>query len=439
MAQLNETHDPSLRSWVDSANQPDGDFPIQNLPFAAFRRADTREAFRIGVAIGDQIVDIAIARAGGAFSGEAAQAAVACEQPTLNKLMALGADAWSSLRRALSRALRDGAAHAERVRASLVAQAKAEYAVPASIGGYTDFYTSIHHATSVGKLFRPDNPLLPNYKWVPIGYHGRVSSIGVSGQAFHRPRAQILPQGESVPIVAPSKRLDYELELGIFVGTGNALGHPIVLSEANRHVFGLVLLNDWSARDVQPWEYQPLGPFLSKNFATTVSPWVVTLEALAPYRAPRIRPESDPQPLPYLDSPADRDGGALDIELEVLLETATMRANGDAPFSLARANYRDAYWTIAQLVAHHTVNGCNLAAGDLLGTGTLSGPRPEQAGSLLELTVGGKQPLKLVNGESRLFVEDGDAIIMRGWCARKGCARIGFGNVTAQVLAPVNQ
>jgi fumarylacetoacetase len=439
MTQLNETHDPALRSWVESANRPDGDFPIQNLPFAAFRRAGTRETFRIGVAIGDQLVDIATARAGGAFSGEAAQAAVACEQSTLNKLMGLGPVAWSHLRSALSRSLREGAIHAERVRASLIPQAKAEYTVPASIGGYTDFYTSVHHATAVGKLFRPDNPLLPNYKWVPIGYHGRASSIGVSGQAFHRPRAQILPQGESVPVVAPSRRLDYELELGIFVGTGNALGQPIALREAERHVFGLVLLNDWSARDVQPWEYQPLGPFLSKNFATTVSPWVVTLEALAPYRAPRVRPESDPQPLSYLDSPADRDAGALDIELEVLIETATMRAKGDAPYSLSRSNYRDAYWTVAQLVAHHTVNGCNLAPGDLFGTGTLSGPRPEQAGSLLELTVGGKQPLRLCNGEGRTFLEDGDAVIMRGWCARKGCTRIGFGSVTAQVLPAINQ
>jgi len=439
MAQLNETHDPALRSWVDSANLPDSDFPIQNLPFAAFRRAGTREAFRIGVAIGDQIVDIAAASAGGAFSGEAAQAAVACEQPTLNKLMVLGPDAWSSLRLALSRTLREGAAHAERVRASLVAQAKAEYTVAASIGGYTDFYTSVHHATSVGKLFRPDNPLLPNYKWVPIGYHGRASSIGVSGQAFHRPRAQILPRGERAPIVAPSKRLDYELELGIFVGTGNALGHPIALSEAERHIFGFVLLNDWSARDVQPWEYQPLGPFLSKNFATTVSPWVVTLEALAPYRAERVRPASDPQPLAYLDSPADRAEGALDVELEVLIETATMRAKREAPVSLSRSNYRDAYWTVAQLVAHHTVNGCNLAPGDLFGTGTLSGPRPDQAGSLLELTVGGTQPLELPGGERRTFLEDGDAVIMRGWCAREGRARIGFGSVTAQVLPAINQ
>jgi fumarylacetoacetase len=439
MARLNETHDPELRSWIESANQADSDFPIQNLPFAAFRRTGTPEAFRIGVAIGDQILDMGAACAAGTFSGETAQAAVACDQPALNKLMALGADAWSSLRLALSRALRQGAANTERIRASLVPQARAEYALPATIGGYTDFYTSVHHATAVGKLFRPDNPLLPNYKWVPIGYHGRTSSIGVSGQLFHRPRAQVLPAGQSVPIVAPTKRLDYELELGFLIGTGNPFGRPIPLSEAQRHVFGVVLLNDWSARDVQAWEYQPLGPFLSKNFATTVSPWVVTLEALAPYRTACLRPETDPQPLPYLDSPEDRSEGALDIALEVLIETATMRAQGGGPFSLSRSNYRDAYWTIAQLVAHHSVNGCNLAPGDLLGTGTLSGPRPDQAGSLLELTAGGKQPVKLRNGEQRTFLEDGDAIVMRGWCAREGRARIGFGDVVAQVLPALTQ
>jgi len=373
-------------------------------------------------------------RATGAFSGEVAPAAVLCEQPTLNKFMLLGPDAWSSLRLALSRALRQGAGHEERVRASLLPQAKAEFALAAAISGYTDFYTSVHHATAVGKLFRPDNPLLPNYKWVPIGYHGRVSSIGVSGQAFHRPRAQVLPQGESVPVVAPSRRLDCELELGIFIGTGNRLGRPIPIGEAEKHVFGITLLNDWSARDVQPWEYQPLGPFLSKNFATTLSPWVVTLEALAPYRVARVRPQTDPQPLPYLDSPADRSEGAFDIELEVLIETAAMRAKGEAPVSLAHSNYRHAYWTIAQLVAHHTINGCNLAPGDLFGTGTLSGPNPDEAGSLIELTAGGKQPLKLRNGEERTFLEDGDAIVLRGWCARAGRPRVGFGEVTGVVL-----
>ncbi|HTT13147.1 MAG TPA: fumarylacetoacetase [Burkholderiaceae bacterium] len=434
MVRLNETHDPALRSWVDSANRSDSDFPLQNLPFAAFRRAGTREQFRIGVAIGDQIVDVAAAQGAAAFSGEAAQAAVACAQPTLNRLMALGPGAWSILRLALSRALRQGAEHKERLRAGFVAQAHAEFALPAAIGGYTDFYTSIHHATAVGKLFRPDNPLLPNYKWVPIGYHGRVSSIGVSRQSFHRPRAQLLPPGESVPIVAPSRRLDYELELGIFIGTGNPLGHPVAMEAAEQHVFGITLLNDWSARDVQPWEYQPLGPFLSKNFATTISPWVVTLEALAPYRAAWSRPEDDPQPLPYLDSAGNRAEGAFDIELEVLIETAAMRAQKLAPVTLARSNYRHAYWTVAQLVAHHTVNGCNLGAGDLLGTGTLSGPQPEEAGSLLELTAGGKRPLALPNGEQRTFLEDGDAVILRAWCGHEGRPRIGFGEAAGEVL-----
>ena len=439
MAQLNETHDPGLRSWVESANRPGSDFPLQNLPFAAFRRAGSRESFRIGVAIGDQIVDVAAAQGAGAFSGEAAHAAVACEQPTLNRLMALGPGAWSSLRNALSRALRHGADHKERLRAGFVAQANAEFTVPANVGGYTDFYTSIHHATAVGKLFRPDNPLLPNYKWVPIGYHGRVSSLGVTGQTFRRPRAQILPQGESVPIVAPSRRLDFELELGIFIGIGNALGQPIPIETAEQHVFGMTLLNDWSARDVQPWEYQPLGPFLSKNFATTISPWVVTLDALAPYRTAWSRPDGDPQPLPYLDAPANRANGAFNIELEVQIQTEAMRAQKVAPATLARSNYRHAYWTVAQLVAHHTVNGCNLGPGDLLGTGTLSGPAPNEAGSLLELTAGGKQPLTLPNGEQRTFLEDGDTIVLRAWCMQQGSVRIGFGEATGLVLPAAEQ
>ena len=439
MAQVNETHDPGLRSWVESANRPGSDFPLQNLPFAAFRRAGSRESFRIGVAIGDQIVDVAAAQGSGAFSGEAAHAAVACEQPTLNRLMALGPGAWSSLRNALSRALRHGADHKERLRAGFVAQANAEFTVPANVGGYTDFYTSIHHATAVGKLFRPDNPLLPNYKWVPIGYHGRVSSLGVTGQTFRRPRAQILPQGESVPIVAPSRRLDFELELGIFIGTGNALGQPIPIETAEQHVFGMTLLNDWSARDVQPWEYQPLGPFLSKNFATTISPWVVTLDALAPYRTAWSRPDGDPQPLPYLDAPANRANGAFNIELEVQIQTEAMRAQKVAPATLARSNYRHAYWTVAQLVAHHTVNGCNLGPGDLLGTGTLSGPAPNEAGSLLELTAGGKQPLTLPNGEQRTFLEDGDTIVLRAWCMQQGSVRIGFGEATGLVLPAAEQ
>jgi fumarylacetoacetase len=437
MTHLNETHDPALRSWVQSANRAEGDFPIQNLPFAAFRRAGADEAFRIGIAIGDQILDIAAARSAGAFSaaafgGEVAPAAAACAKPTLNALMALGPSAWSSLRLALSRGLRQGPSYADRLSPFLVPQSAAEYAVAATIGDYTDFYTSIYHAASVGRLFRPDNPLLPNYKWVPIGYHGRASSIGVSGQIFRRPRGQILPPGEDSPRLAPTRRLDYELELGVFIGTSNALGEPIAIEDAESHVFGLVLLNDWSARDLQSWEYQPLGPFLSKSFATTISPWVVTLEALAPYRAQWTR-AGDPQPLPYLDSAANRAEGAFDIQLEVLIETAAMRAQGRAPMRLSRSGFKHAYWTIAQMVAHHTINGCNLQPGDLLGTGTQSGPAPEEAGSLLELTGGGKVPIALPAGETRTFLEDGDAIVLRGWCERDARPRIGLGEARGLV------
>jgi fumarylacetoacetase len=345
--------------------------------------------------------------------------------------MAAGPHAWSALRLALSRLLRSEAIPRPQ---ALVAQADAQFALPAQIGDYTDFYTSIHHATTVGKLFRPDNPLLPNYKWVPIGYHGRSSTIGVSGQAFRRPRGQVRAANDLEPSFGPSGRLDYELEVGIFVGGGNAQGEPIEAAEAESHVFGLCLLNDWSARDLQAWEYQPLGPFLSKNFASTISPWIVTLEALAPYRAAWQRDADDPQPLPYLDYAGLRGGGGFDIELEVLLETEDMRRDGQAPARLSQSNFRHSYWTVAQLLAHHTVNGCAMRAGDLLGSGTQSGPGAEEAGSLLELTVGGKQPLTLPNGQTRLFLEDGDRIVMRGWTARDGLPRIGFGEVAGTVL-----
>jgi len=435
MTLLNETHDPALRSWVASAHAAGTDFPIQNLPFAIFRRRGTLEAFRGGVAIGDQILDLAAAAQTDVFSGAAAQAAQAGAQDTLNALMALGAPAWSALRLALSRALREGAGEQARLAACLVPQSEAEYGVPARIGDYTDFYTSVHHATNIGRQFRPDNPLLPNYKWVPIGYHGRASSIGVSGQAFHRPVGQTMPPGATQPVLGPSQRLDIELELGIFIGTGNALGEPVAIGQAESHVFGICLLNDWSARDLQAWEYQPLGPFLAKNFATTVSPWVVTLEALAPYRLPFTRPEGDPQPLPYLDSDANRDQGAFDIELQVGLTTPQMREAGQDAATICRTSYRHAYWTVAQLVTHHTVNGCNLQPGDLLGTGTLSGPTLQEAGALIELTVGGKQPIALPNGEQRTYLQDGDAVVIRGWCEKAGAARIGFGECVGTVLA----
>ena len=437
LSDLNETHDPALKSWVPSANDPAGDFPIQNLPFGVFRRRGQNDAFRVGVAIGDQILDVGLAQNAGAFSGPAARAAAACMAPTLNPFMAMGRVAWSALRTGLSLILRDGSPLAERLQGCLVPQSHAELALPAHVGDYSDFYASIHHATSVGKLMRPDNPLLPNYKWVPIGYHGRASSIRVSGFEFHRPFGQVLAPGAHAPVLSPSRRIDYELEIGIFIGAGNELGKRIAIADAESHVFGLCLLNDWSARDIQTWEYQPLGPFLAKSFATTISPWIVTLEALAPHRAAWHRPDGDPQPLAYLESPVLRDTGAFDIELEVAIETAAMREEGRPPQRLSRSNFRHAYWSVAQMVAHHTVNGCNLEPGDLLGSGTQSGPAPEEAGSLLELTVGGKEPLALESGEKRMFLEDGDAVIIRGWCEKSGFARIGFGELVGRVAPAI--
>ncbi|HUN75689.1 MAG TPA: fumarylacetoacetase [Steroidobacteraceae bacterium] len=440
---LNETHDPGLRSWVETAQVPGTDFPIQNLPFGVFRRAGSAEALRGGVAIGDQILDLGAAVATGAFGQAsvgvaAARAVAAAAQPTLNELMGSGAEAAAALRLMLSRALRRGSAQEAALRSCLVPQSGAEHALPARIGDYTDFYASIHHAMAVGRLFRPDNPLLPNYKWVPVAYHGRSSSIGVSGQAFARPVGQILAGGSAVPTVAPSARLDYELELGAFVGRGNAAGERIAASEAESHLFGLCLLNDWSARDIQAWEYQPLGPFLAKSFATTLSPWVVTLEALEPYRLPWSRSPTDPQPLPYLDFPDLRSRGALDIQLEACVQSEAMRRTAHAPHRLSRSSFKHSYWTLAQMVAHHTVSGCNLQPGDLIGTGTQSGPAPQEAGSLLELTRSGAQPLTLPSGETRRFLEDGDSIILRAWCERAGAARIGFGEAAGRVLPARN-
>ncbi len=377
MASLNETHDPALRSWVASAKTADTDFPIQNLPLAVFRRRGTSEVFRGGVAIGEQIVDLAAAVARGVFNGNAFQPAQAAAGDSLNVLMALGPPASSALRLALSRALREGSPARSLLEPCLVAQVDAEYTLPARIGDYTDFYTGIYHATTVGKLFRRDNPLLPNYKWVPIGYHGRSSSIVVSGTPIRRPSGQTKGTAEE-PLFGPSQKLDYELELGFLIGTGNALGEPIAIEDAEHHLFGVALLNDWSARDIQPWEYQPLGPFLSKNFGSTLSPWVVTMEALAPFRAPLTRPAGDPAPLPYLNAAQDRARGALDIELEVWLQTASMRDAGQSAVRLTRSNTSEAaYWTPAQLVAHHTSGGCNLQPGDLFGSGTLSAPDPD--------------------------------------------------------------
>jgi fumarylacetoacetase len=421
MTALNATHDPKLRSWVASANEAGNDFPIQNLPFGRFRAAGSSDTFRIGVAIGDQVLDL---RATGLVDTD-----------DMNVLMNASVKDRQALRAALSAGLAEGSDKQAAWSKALLAQGKAEMTVPCRIGDYTDFYTGIHHATTIGKLFRPDQPLMPNYKWVPIGYHGRASSIGVSGQVFKRPQGQTKAPDAATPSFGPSKRLDYELELGFLVGQGNALGEPIAIGEAEDHLFGVTLLNDWSARDLQAWEYQPLGPFLAKNFASTLSPWIVTTEALAPFRAKFERPAEDPQPLPYLDSPANRESGALDITLEVLLQTAKMRAEGVAPVRLTRGNTTEAaYWTAAQLITHHTVNGCNLQPGDLLGSGTLSGPKPDEAGSLMELTLGGKQPITLPNGEKRTFLEDGDTLVMRGYCERIGAVRIGLGEVSGTVV-----
>ena len=434
MISINETHDPKLVSWVVSANGGNVDFPIQNLPFGVFRRKGSSESFRGCVAIGDQVLDLAAVVKSEVLPTKAQDAALACAASALNAFMAMGPDAWSTLRLALSRALRDGASEAAALRACLMPQSDVEYAVPARIGDYTDFYTSVHHATAIGRQFRPDNPLLPNYKWVPIGYHGRSSTIGISGQQFHRPQGQTMPPGSDTPVFGPSKRMDYELEVGVFIGVGNPMGHPIPIADADRHLFGMCLLNDWSARDIQGWEYQPLGPFLSKNFASVLSPWIVTFEALAPFRVAFARPAGDPQPLPYLDSPAEREGGAYDVQLDVFLETETMRRAGAAPQRLSHTSFRHAYWTVGQLLAHHTVNGCQLNPGDLFGSGTASGPTAEEAGSLVELSIGGKQPIVLASGESRAFLEDGDTVILRAWCEKSGASRIGFGECRGTVL-----
>jgi fumarylacetoacetase len=434
MTEVNETHDPNLRSWVGAAQAAGTDFPIQNLPFGVFRRKGSRDSWRGGVAIGDQVLDLAALAVAAPFAGLAAEALRAGAGEKLNALMGLGAPAWSALRLALSRALRSGAAEEKTLARCLVPATEVEHEVPARIGDYTDFYTSIHHATNIGRQFRPDNPLLPNYRWVPIGYHGRSSSIGISGQSFRRPVGQTLPPGATEPTLGPSKRLDIELELGIFVGSGNAQGEPIPIAQAERHVFGLCLLNDWSARDLQAWEYQPLGPFLSKNFATTLSPWIVTLEALAPFRAPLERAQGEPAPLAYLDAPELRRNGALDIQLAVELLTPRLRQAGGPGATITRTSYRHAYWTVSQMVTHHTVNGCNLLPGDLFGSGTLSGPTLDQAAALIELTQGGKNPLQLPGGETRSWLEDGDTVILRGWCEKEGAARIGFGECVGTVL-----
>ncbi|THG86411.1 fumarylacetoacetase [Pseudomonas sp. A-1] len=423
-------------SWIASANGH-ADFPLQNLPLGIF--SPQGQAPRGGVAIGERILDLKVACEAGLFEGEAKAAAEAASGDCLNAFFALGAPARRALRAALSELLAEGSPAQAQMEALgdalLPAMAACQLQLPAKVGDYTDFYVGIHHANNVGRLFRPDNPLLPNYKHVPIGYHGRASTVCVSGTPVRRPLGQTLPPGQEAPSFGPSKRLDYELELGIWIGEGNAMGEAIAIGEAGEHVAGFCLLNDWSARDVQAWEYQPLGPFLAKNFASTVSAWVVMPEALEPFRtAQPARPDGDPQPLPYLLDAQDQARGAFDIELEVLLLTAAMREQGLAPQRLALSNTRHMYWTVAQMVAHHSVGGCKLQPGDLFGSGTLSGPEPSQFGSLLESTFGGKQPLTLASGETRTFLEDGDEVILRARCRREGQPSIGFGECRGVLL-----
>ena len=428
---IDETHDASARCWLSDA---DGhpDFPVQNLPLGVFAPAG-EDRPRGGMAIGDHILDLGTIAA--LLNGDAEPAASAASADALNGLLGLGAGCRRALRRQVFALLTDPQAQAP-VREALHRAEDCTLHLPARVGDYTDFYTGIHHATNVGRQFRPENPLLPNYKYVPIGYHGRASSIRVSGAAVRRPSGQTKPP-DAAPRFGPSARLDYELELGVWIGEGNALGAPIPVGEAGQAIAGLCLLNDWSARDIQGWEYQPLGPFLSKNFMTTVSPWIVTAEALEPFRTAQApRPHGDPAPLPYLLDPDDQAHGAFELHLEVHLSTQAMRAAGEPFHRLSRGSAGAMYWTAAQLVAHHTSNGCDLRPGDLLGTGTLSGEEPTSFGSLLELSKGGSSPLTLPNSEQRSFLEDGDELRLAAYGEKPGYARIGFGACSGQITAP---
>ena len=421
------THSPDLKSWVSSADRH-ADFPIQNLPLGIFSPKD--EGPRAGTAIGDKVLDLwAVAELGLLPRADV----VPLENPTLNAFFALPKADRMAFRQRLSELLSDEQ-YREQVEPLLYDAADCTMHLPARIGDYTDFYVGIHHAMNIGKQFRPDNPLLPNYKYVPIGYHGRASSIRVSGEPVTRPNGQRKAPDEDAPVRGPSRRLDYELELGVWIGPGNALGEPIVIADAPDHVAGFGLLNDWSARDLQGWEYQPLGPFLAKNFHSTVSPWVITAEAMAPFRkAQAPRPEGDPAPLDYLSDAGDRKHGALALELDTFLLTAKMRDAGDEPHRLSQSAAEHMYWTVAQIVTHHASNGCDLRPGDLLGTGTISGPNDDSLGSLMEMSKGGKEPITLPNGETRGFLEDGDEIILKATAKADGAVPIGFGECRAVV------
>jgi fumarylacetoacetase len=436
------TTNPDLRSWVESANDPRGEFPIQNLPFGVFRRAGSNEPARVGVAIGDSVLDLAALHDARMFSGTAVGAENVFARDALNDFMALGRKAWRATRERVSDLLSEDntaiRSNAELLARALVPMSKVEMLMPAKVGDYTDFYASVHHATNVGSMFRPDNPLLPNYKHVPIGYHGRASSLVASGSPVKRPSGQTKADDAGDPVYGPSRLLDYELEMGFFVGKGNDLGTTIPIDEAQESIFGLALVNDWSARDMQKWEYQPLGPFLAKSFATTVAPWVVSLDALAPFRvAGPMRFEGDPQPLPYLQ-PKDSDSAwGLDITVEVWLRSAKMRDEGVAEMLVSRGSFKHMFWTITQMLAHHASNGCNMRAGDLLASGTISGPEPDSRGCLLERTWRGTEPLKLPTGEERKFLADGDEVIVRGYCLREGTRKIGLGECRG-IIAPAS-
>ena len=431
---LNATHDASLRSWVDTANAESADFPIQNLPFAVFQRSPG-EAPRCGVGIGDKILDVSACAM--LLDGSARMGALACRAPVLNELLELGSEATSALRAQLSRLLAaDQETHRAVLAAALCDIDAVELSLPVRIGGFTDFFASIHHATNAGRLFRPDMPLLPNYKHVPIAYNGRANSVRVSGAPVQRPWGQLKGVADDAPSYAPAQRIDHEVELGAYISVPSRQGKPVAVSEAWQHVFGFSLLNDWSARDIQAWEYQPLGPFLAKSFATSVSPWVVTAEALLPFRVhAAARPAGDPAPLPYLYDADDMRSGGLRIVLEAHLQSVRMAEQGFAAMRLSRSSSELLYWTFAQMVAHHTSNGSALDTGDLLGSGTVSGESSEALGSLLEITAGGSKPLTLPSGEQRTFLADGDEVVLTGRCEAPGWVGIGFGRCAAR-LAP---
>jgi fumarylacetoacetase len=429
---LNATHEPQLRSWLESANQPSTDFPIQNLPFGVFRRAGVAEPLRCGVAIGDQVLDMAAVAP--LLEGAAVPAALACRADNLNALMGQDALALSAMRLQLSGLLRVGAAAdvQAQLQAALVPLEQAELVTPVKVAGFTDFFASIHHATHAGSLFRPDNPLLPNYKHVPIAYNGRANSVRCTS-FVQRPVGQLNQPGAAGPVFAPSERLDYEVELGAYIGTPSKLGQPVSVAQAWEHIFGFSLLNDWSARDIQAWEYQPLGPFLAKTFATSVAPWVITAEALAPFRTALMPRGDGPAPLPYLYDAEDQVAGALAIQVEAHIRSARMRELGLPAMQLSRSQVASLYWSFGQMVAHHTSNGSALDVGDLLGSGTISGPTADALGCLLEITEGGRKTLSLPSGEERRFLQDGDEVVMRGFCERDGFARIGFGECRATI------